>query len=238
MLTGKLTGGLTGWICAVTPLLLPAQDYRAERERLVRESMERRGIHSPAVLRAMRETPRHEFMPPDVRNLAYHDNPVPIGYRQTISQPSLVAFMTQTLDVNKNHRVLEIGTGSGYQAAVLAALAKEVYTIEIVPPLAKSSAATLKRLGYRNVVTREGNGYAGWPEQAPFDRIILTAAPPELPQALVDQLKPGGKLVAPVGRTVLEQELILVEKSNTGKVTQQSVLPVRFVPMVQQPPSR
>lgn len=219
-----------------TALLLHAQDYHAERERLVRESMEGRGIRSQGVLKAMRETPRHEFMPLSVRQFAYEDRPVPIGYEQTISQPSLVAFMTETLDVRKDHRVLEIGTGSGYQAAVLAALVKEVYTIEIVPALAKSAAATFQRLNYKNILAREGNGYAGWPEKALFDRIILTAAPPELPQALVDQLKPGGKLVAPVGRSVLEQELILVEKSSAGKVTRRSVLPVRFVPMVQAPP--
>ena len=219
-------------------LLLSGQEYRAERERLVRESMEARGIRSPAVLRVMRDTPRHEFMPQAMRRFAYEDRPVPIGYQQTISQPSLVAFMTAALDVSKEHRVLEIGTGSGYQAAVLAALVKEVYTIEIVPALARSSAETLKRLGYRNVFLREGNGYHGWPEQAPFDRIILTAAPPEVPQALVDQLRPGGKLLAPVGRSVLEQELTLLEKSMSGEVTKRPVLPVRFVPMVQQPGSR
>ena len=219
-------------------LLLFADDYRIQRERLVAESMEGRGIRNPSVLRAMRDTPRHEFMPQEVRKFAYEDRPVPIGYEQTISQPSLVALMTETLDVGKNHRVLEIGTGSGYQAAVLAALAKEVYTIEIVPELAKSSAETLKRLGHKNVFTRLGNGYLGWPEHAPFDRIILTAAPPQLPQALIDQLKPGGKLLAPVGKTPLEQELLLVEKSATGKVTRRSILPVRFVPMVQQPASR
>lgn len=218
-------------------LLLAAQDYRAERERLVRDSMEARGIRDP-VLRVMRDTPRHEFMPQEARKFAYEDRPVPIGYQQTISQPSLVALMTQTLDVRKDHRVLEIGTGSGYQAAVLAPLAKEVYTIEIVPQLARSSSATLKRLGYRNVFAREGNGYEGWPEQAPFDRIILTAAPPELPQPLIDQLKPGGKLLAPVGRTALEQELMLLEKSASGAVSKRSVLPVRFVPMVRKPPSR
>lgn len=215
--------------------LLIAQDQRAERERLVRESIEARGIRNPAVLRAMRETPRHEFMPPEVRKFAYEDRPVPIGHGQTISQPSLVALMTDVLDVSKDHRVLEIGTGSGYQAAVLSAVAKEVYTIEIVPELARSSAETLKRLGYRNVFTREGNGYEGWPEQAPFDRVILTAAPPELPQVLVDQLKPGGKLVAPVGPTTMEQELLLVEKSKDGNVRKRSILPVRFVPMVRQP---
>ncbi|HYO80114.1 MAG TPA: protein-L-isoaspartate(D-aspartate) O-methyltransferase [Bryobacteraceae bacterium] len=219
----------------VVALLLAADEYRGQRERLVRDSMEARGIRSQAVLRAMRDTPRHEFMPAEVRKFAYEDRPVPIGHEQTISQPSLVAFMTETLDVTKQHRVLEIGTGSGYQAAVLGAVAGEVYSIEIVPELARSSTELLKRLGHKNVFTRLGNGYLGWPEKAPFDRIILTAAPPELPQALVDQLKPGGKLLAPVGKSPLEQELLLVEKSNNGKITKRSVLPVRFVPMVQQP---
>jgi protein-L-isoaspartate(D-aspartate) O-methyltransferase len=218
--------------------LLAADDHRSERERLVSQSIESKGIRNRAVLRAMRDTPRHEFMPEAVRKFAYEDRPVPIGHEQTISQPSLVAFMTETLDVGKQHRVLEIGTGSGYQAAILAALAKEVYTIEIVPELARSSAATLGRLGHANVFTREGNGYLGWPEQAPFDRIILTAAPPQLPQALVDQLKPGGKLIAPVGATPLEQELLLVEKSATGRISTRSILAVRFVPMVQKPGSR
>jgi protein-L-isoaspartate(D-aspartate) O-methyltransferase len=225
----------TGLLFVPFALLLAADSRLAERERLVSESMENRGIRDSAVLRAMRDTPRHEFMPQHVRRYAYEDRPVPIGYDQTISQPSLVAFMTESLDVNRNHRVLEIGTGSGYQAAVLAAVAKEVYTIEIVPELARSSSETLKRLGYKNVSTREGNGYLGWPEHAPFDRIILTAAPPELPQALVDQLKPGGKLIAPVGRTSEEQELMLVEKSKSGKVKRRSILLVRFVPMVQHP---
>jgi protein-L-isoaspartate(D-aspartate) O-methyltransferase len=216
-------------------LLAAPDEYQAQRERLVRESMEGRRTRNPAVLKAMRETPRHEFMPPSVRQYAYEDRAVPIGYDQTISQPSLVALMTDILDTGKNQRVLEIGTGSGYQAAVLSPLVKEVYTIEIVPELAKSAAETLKRLGYKNIHTKQGNGYLGWPEHAPFDRIILTAAPPELPKALVEQLAPGGKLVAPVGRSTLEQELIVVEKSKDGKVSQRSVLPVRFVPMVQQP---
>lgn len=226
------------FIPASAALLLLAQtDYRAERERLVRESMEGRGIRDPSVLRAMRDTPRHEFMPEAVRKFAYEDRPVPIGYGQTISQPSLVAFMTEALELRKQHRVLEIGTGSGYQAAVLAPLAGEVYTIEIVPALARSAAETFKRLRYRNIFAREGDGYVGWPEKAPFDRIILTAAPPELPQALVDQLRPGGKLVAPVGPTSTEQQLLLVEKSAEGGITKRAILPVRFVPMVRQPPT-
>lgn len=216
-------------------LLSAPDEYQAQRERLVRESMEGRRTRNPAVLKAMRETLRHEFMPPSVRQYAYEDRAVPIGYDQTISQPSLVALMTDILETGKNQRVLEIGTGSGYQAAVLSPLVKEVYSIEIVPELARSSSETFKRLGYQNIRAKHGNGYLGWPEHAPFDRIILTAAPPELPQALVDQLAPGGKLVAPVGRSTLEQELIVVEKSKDGKVSQRSVLPVRFVPMVQRP---
>lgn len=225
-------------VLAMPVLFLPAQDYAEERARLVRESMEQRGIRDAAVLRAMRETPRHEFVPEDVRRFAYQDRPLPIGLGQTISQPSLVALMTELLEIGKNHRVLEIGTGSGYQAAVLAALAKQVYTIEIVPELAASSAATLKRLGYRNIVFRSGNGYAGWPEQAPFDRIILTAAPPELPQALADQLAGGGRLVAPVGRDAEDQQLILLEKDRSGRIKRRSVSAVRFVPMVQAPGAR
>jgi protein-L-isoaspartate(D-aspartate) O-methyltransferase len=212
-----------------------ADTYRESRERLVSDSIQRYGLRNPDVIRAFRETPRHEFMPEDVRRFAYEDRAVPIGHEQTISQPSLVAAMTEMLDVQKNHRVLEIGTGSGYQAAILSRLAKEVYTIEIVPALAKSAAETFRRLGYRNIFAREGNGYLGWPEKAPFDRIILTAAPPELPQTLVDQLRPGGKLVAPVGSTPWEQELILVEKSKDGKVTRRSMLKVGFVPMVRKP---
>jgi len=210
-----------------------AQDPRAaERARMVREQIESRDAHNPAVLRALRSVPRHLFMPEEVRDLAYQDHPVPIGHGQTISQPYIVAIMTQLLEPAKEHKVLEIGTGSGYQAAVLDGLVKHVYTIEIVPELARSASATLVKLGYRNVTVRHGDGYQGWPEQAPFDRIIVTAAPPELPQALLDQLKPGGKLVAPVGSTVWGQDLVVVEKNAQGKISRRSVFPVMFVPMV------
>lgn len=222
--------------CAVliaAALPLHSQDlYSPQRERMVRDQIESRGIKDPRVLRTMKNTPRHLFMPPDAWEFAYQDRPVQIGHGQTISQPFIVAFMTEMLDVNKEHRVLEIGTGSGYQAAVLSPLVKEVNTMEIVPQLAKSSAETLKRLGYGNVIVREGDGYRGWPEKAPFDRIILTAAPPEIPQTLIDQLKAGGKLLAPIGQSVLDQEMMLLEKTADGKVTKRSVLPVRFVPMV------
>lgn len=202
---------------------------------MVRDQIASRGIKNAQVLKALRSVPRHLFMPVDVRPHAYEDRPVPIGYGQTISQPYIVAFMSEALEVQPKHRVLEIGTGSGYQAAILSGLAAEVYTIEIVPALAKSSAETLKQLGYNNVHVLAGDGYKGWPEKAPFDRIILTAAPPELPQALVDQLKPGGILLAPVGKTTLEQEIIRVSKAADGKITRRSLLPVRFVPMVKSP---
>jgi protein-L-isoaspartate(D-aspartate) O-methyltransferase len=166
--------------------------------------------------------------------MAYRDHPVPIGYGQTISQPYIVGLMTELLEVKKTHRVLEIGTGSGYQAAVLAPLAKHVYSLEIVGELAKSAQTALSAQGVKNVSVRHGDGYLGWPDEAPFDRIILTAAPPEVPQALIDQLKPDGRLVAPVGSGVLGQELIVLEKNANGKVRRRNTIPVRFVPMVRQ----
>ena len=192
---------------------------------MVRDQIVTRGIKNPVVLKAIRETPRELFIPIAVRALAYEDRPVPIGYGQTISQPYIVAFMTEMLDIKKVDRVLEIGTGSGYQAAILSSLAKEVYTIEIVPQLAKSASETLNRMGYQNVIVREGDGYKGWPEKAPFDRIILTAAPPHVPQTLTDQLKPGGKLLAPIGDRTSAQALSLVEKTADGKITIHPLLP-------------
>jgi protein-L-isoaspartate(D-aspartate) O-methyltransferase len=222
------------WLLAAA-LFAGGQDYQVQRTAMVRDQIASRGIKNPAVLRAMREARRELFMPPGVRELAYADRPVPIGYGQTISQPYIVAFMTEMLEVTKAHRVLEIGTGSGYQAAILSSLAKDVYTIEIVAELARSASATLDRLGYRNVVVRQGDGYKGWPEQAPFDRIIVTAAPPQLPATLIDQLKPGGRLIAPVGPASAVQELMLVEKSADGTIKSRAVLPVLFVPMI---PSR
>jgi protein-L-isoaspartate(D-aspartate) O-methyltransferase len=198
---------------------------------LVEEHIENRGVRNADVLRVMRTVPRHEFVPQELRHQAYEDHPLHIGYGATISQPYIVAAMTELLEPSRQHKVLEIGTGSGYQAAVLAMLVKNVYSIEIVPELARTADATLKRLGYTNVVVRHGDGYKGWPEHAPFDRIILTAAPPEVPQALIDQLKPGGKLVAPVGNSA-DQQLLVIEKSADGKVRRRSVFPVMFVPMV------
>jgi protein-L-isoaspartate(D-aspartate) O-methyltransferase len=210
--------------------------FAAQRENMVRVQIENRGVRNPDVLRVLRVTPRHRFVPPAVRSLAYADNPLPIGHGATISQPYIVALMTELLDPNKNQRVLEIGTGSGYQAAVLAQLLKHVYTIEIVPELAASARKLLAGEGYRNVTVREGNGWLGWPEQAPFDRIILTAAPPEIPRTLIDQLAPGGRLVAPEGHT-FDQTLVVIDKTPDGKLQRRSVAGVTFVPMVNQPPA-
>jgi protein-L-isoaspartate(D-aspartate) O-methyltransferase len=218
---------------ALAAARLPAQDpFTAERERMVRTQIQERDVRNPAVLRVMRLVPRHLFIPEAVRAQAYEDHPVPVGYGQTISQPYIVGLMTELLEPRKDSKVLEIGTGSGYQAAVLSGLVQQLFSIEIVPELARSSAALLDKLGYRNVTVRWGDGYKGWPEQAPFDRIIVTAAPPELPKALLDQLKPGGKLVAPVGSTVFGQDLIVVDKTPDGKLRRRSVIPVMFVPMV------
>jgi protein-L-isoaspartate(D-aspartate) O-methyltransferase len=214
-------------------LLLSAADaYQAQRDRMTAEQIQERGVRSPEVLRAMRGTPRHLFVPEPMRPQAYQDTPLPIGFGQTISQPYIVAVMTELLAPAKMQKVLEIGTGSGYQAAVLSPLVGRLFSIEIVPELAKQSAGLLKTLGYANVTVRQGDGYLGWPTEAPFDRIILTAAPPEIPKALLDQLKPGGKLVAPVGASALDQELVVIDKGPDGKLRQRSVFPVRFVPMV------
>jgi protein-L-isoaspartate(D-aspartate) O-methyltransferase len=188
-----------------------------------------RGITNVRVLEAMLAVPRHEFVPAELRDLAYEDHPLPIGHGQTISQPFIVAFMTQSLEPKPADRVLEIGTGSGYQAAVLARLVKEVYTIEIVEPLARRAEADLKRLAFTNVFVRAGDGYLGWPEAAPFDAIIVTCAPAQVPEPLVSQLKEGGRMVIPVG-TDGSQSLYLLEKRR-GEVKQTAVLPVRFVPM-------
>ena len=199
---------------------------------MVSEQLRTRDIHSAAVLDGMLGVPRHLFVPQSERGRAYGDFPLPIGYGQTISQPYIVAFMTQELAVEPGHRVLEIGTGSGYQAAVLSLLAKEVYTIEIVASLADRARETLQSLGYRNVEVRAGNGYLGWPEQAPYDRIMVTAAPEDIPAPLVRQLKIGGLMAIPVG-TVM-QELRILRRTSAGMETLKT-LPVRFVPMTDKP---
>lgn len=204
------------------------RDWQDERTRMVTEQLKGRDIRNERVLDAMLSVPRHLFIPEDARGGAYGDFPVPIGYGQTISQPYIVAFMTQALDVGPGDRVLEIGTGSGYQAAVLSLLAKEVFTIEIIESLADRARATLMDLGYQNVQVRAGNGYRGWPEHAPFDRIIVTAAPEVVPPALVEQLKIGGLMAIPVG--VGDQELRVMRRTSSGLETI-TTLPVRFVPM-------
>jgi len=207
-------------------------ERESERRRMVDEQLRARDIHDARVLDAMLLVARHVFIPESGRALAYSDFAVPIGYGQTISQPYIVAFMTQALKVEPVHRVLEIGTGSGYQAAVLSRLVKAVYTIEIVAPLAERARATLLRLGYRNVEVRTGNGYQGWPEHAPYDRIMVTAAPDEVPAALVQQLKVGGLMAIPVGS--ITQELRILRRTATGTQTLRT-LPVRFVPMTNKP---
>ncbi len=205
----------------------PAADVRA-RELMVRDQIASRGVSDERVLAAMRKVPRHELVPEPYRALAYSDRPLPIGEGQTISQPYIVAYMTEQLRLTGDERVLEVGTGSGYQAAVLAELVAEVYTIEIVPPLARRAARDLARLGYDNVTVREGDGYRGWPDQAPFDAIIITAAPPRIPEPLLEQLKPGGRMVLPVGEHY--QELVLITRDEQG-LHHRRLIPVRFVPM-------
>ena len=211
-------------------VMCEAQDFRAARERMVRDHVEARGVKDARVLAVMRATPRHLFVPKALERRAYEDTPLPIGYGQTISQPYIVASMTELLGVRPGDRVLEIGTGSGYQAAVLAPLAKEVYSIEIVEELGRQSQRLFEQLGHANIEVRIGDGYKGWPEKAPFDRIILTASPPEIPQSLIDQLKNGGRLVAPEGKAW--QELVVIDKAASGKVTKRAVYGVQFVPMV------
>jgi protein-L-isoaspartate(D-aspartate) O-methyltransferase len=210
---------------------LDDSSYDAARESMVREQIAARGVRDPRVIEAMRQVPRHLFVPADVRAQAYADHPLPIGERQTISQPYIVGFMSELLQVKPGQRVLEIGTGSGYQAAVLAELGADVYTIEIVEKLAATARTVLERLGYVKVRVRAGDGYQGWPDAAPFDRIIVTAAPPQVPQPLIDQLKPGGRLVVPVGPRFTVQTLQLIEKDASGTVRTRNVSPVMFVPL-------
>ena len=226
-----VTGAVTA-ACSNAMPQMSEERWAAERQRMVEQQLRARDIRSPAVLEAMARVPRHRFIPEDERDGAYSDYPLPIGYGQTISQPYIVAFMTEALDVSQAHRVLEIGTGSGYQAAILGELAGEVYTMEIVEPLAARARATLEALGYKNIHVRAGNGYAGWPEHAPFDRIIVTAAPDEVPPALVEQLKMDGVIAVPVG--IGEQVLKILKRTPTGLVTLKT-LPVRFVPMTGKP---
>jgi protein-L-isoaspartate(D-aspartate) O-methyltransferase len=213
-----------GWSCQAAD-----QDWHAARERMVRDQLEARGIKEEKVLRAMRTVPRHLLVPKNVRNRAYHDTPLPIGHGQTISQPYIVALMSEILEVKNGDRILEIGTGSGYQAAVLAEMGAEVYSIEIVDALATRADKDLKTLGYK-IHVRSGDGYKGWPEFAPFDAIIVTCSPSAIPKPLVEQLKEGGRMAIPVGGSGV-QELLLLEKRSDGSMKRTSVAPVRFVPM-------
>lgn len=210
----------------------PWDEYKFERRRMVDEQIRARGITGSSVLRAMERVPRHKFVPEPMVKSAYADSPLPIGLDQTISQPFIVAYMTEAADINKNKKVLEIGTGSGYQAAILGEIAKEVHTIEIIPELAEQAKRVLDELGYKNIFVKTGNGYLGIPEQAPFDAIIVTAAPPEIPQALVDQLAVGGKMIIPVGDK--NQEMVVIRKTKKG-VTERRTMQVRFVPMTGKP---
>jgi protein-L-isoaspartate(D-aspartate) O-methyltransferase len=202
-----------------------------QRETMVRDDIAGRGVSDPAVLAAMRKVPRHEFVPERLRRYAYGDEPLPIGEEQTISQPYIVAAMTELLKAGPDAVVLEVGTGSGYQAAVLAVIVKKVYTIEIIPELGTTAAERLSRLGYTNVEVRVGDGYLGWPEHAPFDGILVTAGADHVPGPLVEQLKPGGRMVIPVGPTLDVQNLLLIEKRDDGTIATNNVMPVRFVPL-------
>jgi protein-L-isoaspartate(D-aspartate) O-methyltransferase len=215
----------------LSPMLGGVPSFEVARSRMVKEQLTgtARNITNAGVLRAMGTVPRHEFVPARLASDAYADCPLPIGYGQTISQPYVVAFMTQQLDLEPTDSVLEIGTGSGYQAAVLSMLVSRVHTIEIVPELAKDALAAFQRLGYTNIVAKTGDGYQGWKEAAPFDCIIVTCAPERIPEPLLEQLKEGGRMVIPVGGSG-NQELLFLKKQG-GVIQRQEVLPVRFVPM-------
>jgi len=204
--------------------------YTRARNQMVKSQIVARGISDPAILKAMERVPRHLFVPPALVKSAYNDQPLPIGYNQTISQPFIVAYMTELSKPAKGKKALEIGTGSGYQAAVLAEIVDTVFTIEIVPELAREAEARLKKLGYRNIVTRYGDGYKGWPEHSPFDIILVTAAADHIPEPLKEQLAEGGHLVIPVGNPATVQQLVVLTKRK-GKITEQRLEPVRFVPL-------
>jgi len=218
------------WLMILIPLTAVSQDYDAERRNMVDQQILNRGIRNPTVLDAMRAVERHYFVPEQYRHMAYSDRPLPIGHQQTISQPYIVALMTDYLNLKEGEKVLEIGTGSGYQAAVLAELVGQVYSVEIVEELAHRARKTLEELGYENVHIRIGDGYKGWEEHAPYDAIIVTASPSDVPPALKEQLAEGGRMVIPVGGPVF-QKLVLLRKED-GKVKQTDVTSVRFVPMV------
>lgn len=219
---------------------LEVDNFIEQRKQLIdeiKENVSSTAIHlkreklAPAVLKAMESVPRHEFVPPAQRKFSYQNRPLPIGHGQTISQPYIVAIMTDLLDLKSEDKVLEIGTGSGYQAAILATLVKNVYSIEIIEPLGKAASKRLDKLGFKNVEVRLGDGYYGWKEHALFDAIIVTAAASHIPPPLIKQLKPGGRMIIPVGSRFMTQELLMVNKNDKGEVTTRQILPVRFVPL-------
>lgn len=213
----------------VADLMQPQDNYTVQRYRMVRDQIRARGISDENVLAAMEKVERHLFVPPEYRNAAYGDFPLPIDEGQTISQPYIVAFMTEILHLEKNDRILEVGTGSGYQAAVLSLLCDTVYTIEIFDSLTKKAGKLFRELGYKNIVTKTGDGYAGWTEHAPYDAILVTCAPAVMPESLKAQLADGGRMIIPVGQSPSQQLVLLKKKS--GKIKSERVLPVRFVPM-------
>jgi protein-L-isoaspartate(D-aspartate) O-methyltransferase len=214
-----------------TNMVLDEDAFVRQRKKMVKEQIAYRGVKDKRVLEAMEMVPRHLFVPKEYRPYSYNDQPLQIGFGQTISQPYVVAFMTELLALDKEDVVLEVGTGSGYQAAVLSRLAKQVYTIEIVDALGKEAAKQLESIGYSNVKVKIGDGYQGWQEYAPFDAIIVTAAAEHVPQPLIDQLKPGGCMVIPIGGVYAIQDLILITKDTSSKITKKSLVPVRFVPL-------
>jgi len=216
-------------LCTILPLAFQEDPFRKKREEMVQQTIERRGVADPAVLKSMRTVERHLFVPENTAANAYEDRPLPIGYGQTISQPFIVAYMTEMINPKPQYKVLEIGTGSGYQAAVLAEVVKEVYTIEIIPELGNVASARLKKLGYSNVNCKVADGYFGWEEHGPYDAIMVTAAAEFVPPPLVEQLKEGGKIVIPIGSPFMNQNLMLVEKKGK-KITTKSLMPVAFVP--------
>lgn len=222
---------LLSFLLSTTPVQEDA--YKAQREQMVEQQIKRRGVSDKAVLNAMRSVQRHLFVPPSIANEAYTDSALPIGYKQTISQPYMVAYMTQVIEPTPDMKVLEIGTGSGYQAAVLAEIVKQVYTIEIIPEHGKMAAARLKQLGYDNVEVKIGDGYAGWKEHAPFDAIVVTAGAESVPPPLFEQLKEGGRMVIPVGPVYMNQTLKLIEKKR-GEAVTRNLMPVVFVPFTRE----
>jgi len=227
VILAALTGGQ---VSSQTGASEAFEERADERERMVERTIVRRGVDDPRVVRAMKKVPRHEFVPDDSKRLAYDDRALPIGHGQTISQPYIVAYMTELLDIERGDKVLEIGTGSGYQAAVLAEITDRVYTVEIIGELAESARRRLDRLGYTEVEVLNADGYYGWEEHAPYDRIIVTAAAGHVPPPLIDQLVAGGGIIIPVGGIYQTQNLTLIRKAADGGITTEQLLPVRFVP--------